>query len=33
MVLKFKTVHHVLGLFGDMENCLKVEKYVKIIVL
>ena len=33
MVLKFKTVHHVLGLFDDMENCLRVEKYVKIIVL
>lgn len=33
MVLKFKTVHHVLVLFDDMENYLRVEKYVKIIVL
>lgn len=32
MVLKFKIVYYVLGFFGDMENCFKVEKYVKIIV-
>ena len=33
MVLNFMTVHHVLGLFDDVENCFRIEKYVKIIVL
>lgn len=32
MVLKFKIVYYVLGFFDDMENCFRVEKYVKIIV-